>query len=420
MSLSVSHLLLVAKKLEIGELKALQSRVRLVGVLGHMIHVLQAERGASSIYLASAGKRFDTTRQQMIAESGTIERLLREMVEEAMHDSVLFDARVVSLMAWVLLGLDALPELRNRVGNRHLAGQESVSAFSRLIAGLIALIFELADSAVAPEVSRALVSLFNLIEGKELAGQERAVGALMFGSGVCDAALRERVLHLIESQENNIRVFLEFGSDAARAKWRAIDATPFVARLGGLRAAIRDCAPGGVLDANLADAWFEVCSERITYLWTIQRELVNALQQHCAAMIEDAERALSDSRGLLKSLRENTPERAAAIDRFFDPAVPIDQSLSFGAGGADQPGQPHSLIEVLQAQSRHLAEVEEELASAKRALAERKVIDRAKGVLMSREGIAEDEAYKLMRKLSMDRNIRLVDVAEAVLSNGPV
>ena len=44
-----------------------------------------------------------------------------------------------------------------------------------------------------------------------------------------------------------------------------------------------------------------------------------------------------------------------------------------------------------------------ELAATKAALEERKVIDRAKGMLMRARGIGEDEAYALLRKTAMDQ-----------------
>lgn len=56
-----------------------------------------------------------------------------------------------------------------------------------------------------------------------------------------------------------------------------------------------------------------------------------------------------------------------------------------------------------------------ELRDAKDRLAERKLIERAKGVLMRQKGIGEDEAFALMRKLAMDRNRRLADIAQQVL-----
>ncbi|MEW8587197.1 MAG: ANTAR domain-containing protein, partial [Candidatus Thiodiazotropha sp.] len=75
----------------------------------------------------------------------------------------------------------------------------------------------------------------------------------------------------------------------------------------------------------------------------------------------------------------------------------------------------HTVIDLLQAQSLRLANMEVELEKAKRALNERKIIERAKGILMARYNLSEEEAYKKLRTASMDKNIRLVDVAESIL-----
>ena len=57
-----------------------------------------------------------------------------------------------------------------------------------------------------------------------------------------------------------------------------------------------------------------------------------------------------------------------------------------------------------------------ELETTKRALEERKVIDRAKGLVMKAKGIGEDEAYALLRKTAMDQNKRVADVAQALVT----
>ncbi len=57
-----------------------------------------------------------------------------------------------------------------------------------------------------------------------------------------------------------------------------------------------------------------------------------------------------------------------------------------------------------------------ELAETRRALEERKVIDRAKGLLMKARGIQEEEAYALLRKAAMDQGRRVADVAEALVT----
>jgi response regulator NasT len=57
-----------------------------------------------------------------------------------------------------------------------------------------------------------------------------------------------------------------------------------------------------------------------------------------------------------------------------------------------------------------------ELAATRRALEERKVIDRAKGLLMKARGIDEGEAYALLRRTAMDQGRRVADVAEALVT----
>lgn len=56
-----------------------------------------------------------------------------------------------------------------------------------------------------------------------------------------------------------------------------------------------------------------------------------------------------------------------------------------------------------------------ELSEAKLKLAERKVIERAKGLLMERHHCTEDEAYRKLRRLAMDKNLKLSDLAQRVL-----
>lgn len=60
--------------------------------------------------------------------------------------------------------------------------------------------------------------------------------------------------------------------------------------------------------------------------------------------------------------------------------------------------------------------VRKELETTKRALEERKIIDRAKGLLMKARGIDEEAAYGLLRKTAMDQNKRVVDVAAALVT----
>lgn len=57
-----------------------------------------------------------------------------------------------------------------------------------------------------------------------------------------------------------------------------------------------------------------------------------------------------------------------------------------------------------------------ELDATRAALAERKIVDRAKGILMTARGLTEEEAYRLLRKTAMDQGKKLSDVAQALVT----
>ena len=62
------------------------------------------------------------------------------------------------------------------------------------------------------------------------------------------------------------------------------------------------------------------------------------------------------------------------------------------------------------------AKLRGERDDAKRALEDRKLIDRAKGILMKQRGIDEAEAYDLLRRTAMLENRRLVDIAQSLVT----
>jgi response regulator NasT len=62
------------------------------------------------------------------------------------------------------------------------------------------------------------------------------------------------------------------------------------------------------------------------------------------------------------------------------------------------------------------ANLQAELDRAKTALEDRKVIDRAKGILMKAKDLSEEHAYALMRKTAMNENKKIVDIAQSIVT----
>ncbi|MDP3654370.1 MAG: ANTAR domain-containing protein [Rhodoferax sp.] len=80
------------------------------------------------------------------------------------------------------------------------------------------------------------------------------------------------------------------------------------------------------------------------------------------------------------------------------------------------------ILDVAMARFQHEQQLRQELAATRSELHElstelkdRKVIDRAKGLLMQRQQLSEEAAYAKLRKTAMDKNLKLVDVAQRML-----
>ena len=80
------------------------------------------------------------------------------------------------------------------------------------------------------------------------------------------------------------------------------------------------------------------------------------------------------------------------------------------------PQRVKPIVDVAIAQFREFQALRDELAQTKSNLAGRKLIDRAKGLLMAERDLSEEDAYRALRKLAMDRGMRLSDVAEEILA----
>jgi len=79
------------------------------------------------------------------------------------------------------------------------------------------------------------------------------------------------------------------------------------------------------------------------------------------------------------------------------------------------PARVKTIVDVAVAHFEDFQELREQLAQANLKLSERKLVERAKGVLMKTRGLGEEAAYSLLRKFAMDRKLKLSEVARQVI-----
>lgn len=94
----------------------------------------------------------------------------------------------------------------------------------------------------------------------------------------------------------------------------------------------------------------------------------------------------------------------------------IEAGVSAYVVNGMQPERVKPVLDAAIARFRMFQRMRTELFETKRALEERKVIDRAKGMIMKARGVEEDEAYAILRKAAMDQGKRVADVASALVT----
>ncbi len=128
------------------------------------------------------------------------------------------------------------------------------------------------------------------------------------------------------------------------------------------------------------------------------------------------------SRDTLEDMRRITADRPRPIVMFVDQSdeSTIAEAMRMGISAyvidGLNPARVKPILDVAMARFAEFQKLRSELDQAKMDLADRKVIDRAKGMLMKRRGIGEDQAHRLLQKLAMDQNQRMVDVARSILA----
>ena len=73
------------------------------------------------------------------------------------------------------------------------------------------------------------------------------------------------------------------------------------------------------------------------------------------------------------------------------------------------------ILDMAMARFEHEERLRRELANVRSELASRKTIDRAKGLLMQRQGLSEPQAYEKLRRTAMDKGLKVVEVAQRIL-----
>ncbi|TNV22217.1 ANTAR domain-containing protein [Buttiauxella sp. B2] len=359
----------------------------LTGRIARLAHMLQRERGASNIWLCSSGRLFGIERKLCTQE---VDRELVLFLQAIAEPDYLPGSALLVSLACALHYLERLTALRTDIAELQTTPLRAMEQFNLTLRHLLSIVPETSNVVADAGVARALAALFSFMQGKELVGQERAIGALGFTQGAFSDTLRQQLVDRIDSQQHCFDVFCSMTDEPLRLKFLACG-EPCRETEQLRRLACTCLIPDGD-EPQRALRWFALLTARIDTLKTVEDALIDAV-------MAQAQQALGQT---LQQAPLSEHDISCWVTGYSDHQV--EHYLG------------RHLLPLVRQQAQQLETMAQQLASLQASLEERHVIDKAKALLIRHQGYSEEQAWQTLRKMAMNQNKRMVEVASAMVS----
>jgi methyl-accepting chemotaxis protein len=246
--------------------------VELAVLAGNLVHETQRERGATALYVSSAGKTF---RAELDAQRQNTDRRLSELRAFSSEAGRGLSERVQEDLGAAQRELELLPGTRTRA--TQLAGQskEFIAYYTSLNELLLNSIANIASGTNA-ELMRTSSAYLALLRAKENAGLERAQLSNVFVSKGFAPGQLFTVAAVISRQQTHLRSFIELGPAEVVETYQAKARGEVFTRIEQFEKSALGAA--GAQDFNVdPKTWFEAATARIDGLKEIEELLAQAL-----------------------------------------------------------------------------------------------------------------------------------------------
>ncbi|RUM45238.1 MAG: hypothetical protein DSY80_03595, partial [Desulfocapsa sp.] len=195
-----SYSMIVSKKQIVAEMSMVKKLAYLAPEISGLVHELQKERGASAGFVGSKGKKFQSKLPGLRADTDTQQRRMHDKTVEFEPES--FDPILAKSLATAHESLNRLGAIRNQIDGFQLSVPKLAAFYTKSITQLLKIIENASTLSTNYKVNRGITAYIALLQAKERAGLERAMGSVGFGSGKFDNAVYVKFARLVEAQRS--------------------------------------------------------------------------------------------------------------------------------------------------------------------------------------------------------------------------
>jgi diguanylate cyclase (GGDEF)-like protein/PAS domain S-box-containing protein len=270
------------------EARDLRDMAELAPVIGVVVHELQQERGVSAGYVGSAGAAFGDRlgerREQTDRSIEAFDQAIATIVDRQVDD------RLGSQLGAARAHLNSLPAWRDGISRQEVTVEQLTGEYSDTIAQLLNTMRVMLLVSNHSALTRSIDAYIHLVQAKEFAGIERAIGSARFSAGSFDAASQARLISLIDRQQLHLDQFRFFGHPAPVEELDRLLTGPEMVELGRMRRLALTSEAGGRIRAVDSTYWFDTMTWKIDRMKRVEDRLARELIEQALTIEESARR----------------------------------------------------------------------------------------------------------------------------------
>ena len=253
----------------------LQRLAELAPDISALVHELQKERGISAGFLASKGQKFAETLDEQRLLTDERNAALRIVLDA--FDAPAYGEAFVAKGEAMRMMLDELQARRDGVSRQDFTIPEMAGYYTGLIAKLLGLVEQMAIISSDAQVTKAITAYTALLQAKERAGLERAIGTGGFSAGQFKPAAYEKFIRLLAAQDTLLAVFRNYAGEGQVSFYAQTVAGDAVEDVEVMRKIALESPASGSTGGIDGRYWFDQITKKINLMKQVEDRLVGDL-----------------------------------------------------------------------------------------------------------------------------------------------
>ncbi|MEQ8656998.1 MAG: nitrate- and nitrite sensing domain-containing protein [Hyphomicrobiales bacterium] len=244
-------------------------------ILGTVVHELQRERGQSAGFIASSGANFaDALPQQREATNGAY----RDMEDMLGNMSDVIAVAFAEYVGTLRQDEARVFNMREQVDTGTASVSDMAGVYTSAIHHLIVALDHIEDFAHSGQMAERVEAYLAIVEAKEAAGLERAMGAAGFSAGEFSENLYARMLTLQGAQNTDFSIFLRLASPDMISRYNAAMSDAVTGPVDAYRLVAQSSPFGGDVSVVTGQDWFAASTARIEALREVETAAIHELE----------------------------------------------------------------------------------------------------------------------------------------------